>query len=177
MTSTISFDVPLTAALPSKAAKSNAVYSYTTNSQPPVEVITRTLKYSTGSEAPMEEMHLPDYDYIPDKTVIGTPAAVYYERRRVSGVFYLDVNADNDLDQIRMTVHYPIQDLDAAGDNLDFPGEWHRALGWMLAMDLAPEYGVPFTPEMQTNLTDAIVTAKASNPESTELFFEPERLD
>lgn len=164
--------------LPSAAAVDNEVYTYTSNAQPPVGIITATLRYSNGNETPISfDMGVEDYDWIYDKTVQGTVAAFYYERQRQSGVFYTDVKSDNDLEQLRLTVHYPVQDVDAAGDELDFPSEWLRAIGWMLALDMAPEYGVPIDPGWGDILTDAIKTAKFSNPETTDIHFEPERME
>lgn len=161
---------------PSAAAVDNAVYAYTANAQPPVEILTRMLRYEGGTESDVYKMDLEDYDGIYDKSVTGTPVGMYYERQRASGVFYLDVKANNDLEEIRMTVRYPIQDLDAAGDNLDVPAQWLRYIGWLLAIDIAPEHGIPIDPAWQGNVTMAYEAATKSDPETSDLFFEPDRI-
>lgn len=163
--------------LPSGAAIDNAIYTYTSNAQAPLGVVTSMLRYSNGNETPVAfDMSVEDYDAIFDKTVEGTVAAFYYERQRASGVFYCDVKSDTDLEELRLTVHYPTQDLDAAGDEADFPAQWLRALGWMLCIDMAPEYGIPVDPGWSTSLTEALTIAKGSDPETTDIFFEPERV-
>lgn len=162
-------------ALPSGSAIDKAIYTYTNKAQPPVNILTKNLKYSTGTETPLDDMELIDYDNIFDKTVTGQIAAFYYERQINEGVFYTDVKSDNDLDQIRLTVHYPIQDIGAAGDNVDLPAQWLRALGWMLAIEMAPEYGVPISQDWAGIAAEALAIAKGSDPETTDIFFEPER--
>lgn len=170
---TVTFDD----ALASAAAIDNAIYAYTANAQPPVNIITRMLRYEGGTEANMTEMDLNDYDEIYDKTVTGTPVSIYYERRRLSGVFYLDVKANDDLEQILMTVRYPVEDMASAGDNFDLPSQWLLYLGWRLCIDQAPEYGVPIEESWNTNLLLAAPAATNSDPETTNMFFEPDRID
>ena len=165
----------LTDQLPSAAAIDKAIYTYTNKAQPPVNILTKMLRYSSGSESDIADMDLDDYDGIFDKTVTGNVAAVYYERQRGEGVFYFDVKSNTDLDQVRMTVHYPIQDLGAAGDTVDLPAQWLRALGWMLAIDMAPEYGVPIGQDWAGIAAEALAIAKGSDPETSDLFFECER--
>jgi len=162
---------------PSAAAVDKAVYIYTSNAQPPVAILTRMLRYENATEAEVHEMDLDDYDGIYDKSVTGTPVSMYYERQRASGVFYLDVKADNDLEEIRMTVRYPIQDVDSAGDNLDVEGQWLRYIGWLLAIDMAPEHGVPADETWQLNVQLAYEAAMKSDPETSDLFFEPDRVE
>lgn len=169
---TVTFDD----ALPSACAIDNAVYTYTANAQPPVQILTRMLRYSQGTETTMSEMDLNDYDEIYDKTVTGTPVSMYFERRRASGVWYLDVKPVDDLEQIRMTVRYPLEDMDDAGDNFDLPSQWFLYLGWRLCIDQAPEHGVPIEESWQTNLLLAAPAATNSDPETTDIFFEPERV-
>lgn len=169
---TVTFDDQL----PSASAVDSAVYSYTANCQPPVQILTRMLRYEGGTETEVYSMDLEDYDGIYDKSVTGTPVSFYYERRRDAGVFYMDVKANDDLEEIRMTVRYPIQDLDSAGDNLDFDGQWLRYLGWLLAIDMAPEYGVPIEQSWAGNVTLAYEAATKSDPETSNLFFEPGRV-
>ena len=135
------------------------------------------LRYEGGTETTVKGMDLNDYDEIYDKSVTGTPVAIYYERRRTSGVFYFDVKANDDLEEIRMTVRYPLEDMDDAGDNFDVPSQWLLYLGWRLGIDQAPEYGVPIDESWSANLVLAAPPATDSDPETTNMIFEPDRVD
>ena len=88
------------------------------------------------------------------------------------GVFYLDTAVEDARDTIRMTVHYPAQDMDSTSDNLDFPKVWYRALGYMLAVDLAPEYDIELTQGLALLATDAAMIARTSDPETSDLTFQ-----
>ncbi|MDH3981278.1 MAG: hypothetical protein OES84_00080 [Kiritimatiellaceae bacterium] len=156
------------------AASGNAVYVYSTKVQPPLYILTRYYRNENGDDWEVGDLNLQGYDAIADKDELGTPAAFYYEKQLDEGVFYLDSAAEDARDQIRMTVHYPAQDVDLSNENIDFPAVWYRALGYMLAVDLAPEYEVPITNDLMTLTTDAALIARNSDPETSDLFFQSE---
>ena len=165
-------DVTLTDVTTYDAASGNTVYVYSTKVQPPLHILTHFYRNENGDDWPIGKLSLGKYDSIPDKDEQGTPGGFYYEKQLNEGVFYFDTTAEDARDQVRLTVHYPAQDMDSTSDNLDFPDVWLRPLGYMLGIDLAPEYDVPVSQELYTLAADAAKIARDSDPETCELDFQ-----
>ena len=78
---------------------------------------------------------------------------------------------------IKIWFRRPIEDMDAAGDTLDYPQEWEGAVVWGLAASLGYEFGVP--ERKQTMLEGKAASEKAvaeslGNEEGS-VYFMPER--
>lgn len=169
------FVVTLTAVTTYAAAAGNAVYVFSTKVQPPLYLLTRYLRNSSGSDWEIAEMSLDKYDSLPTKTALGIPNGVYYEKTLTEGVFYFDNYVSDATHTFRMTVHYPAQDMTAAGETFDFPDIWLRPLGYLLGTDLAPEYDIELTQTYLLAASDAMKIARDSDPETSDLVFEPGR--
>lgn len=74
--------------------------------------------------------------------------------------------------QIVLTALYPTEDYDATTDDIAFPAEAYDYLQMALAKRLAPAKGRPWTPEMQSNLNDALLAWRGMNPEVSDLYFQ-----
>ena len=167
--------VTLAAVTTFDAASGNKVYVYSTKVEPPLYLLTRYYRNENGDDWPLGDMTLEEYDLIPDKDEQGTPGSFYYEKQRTEGVFYLDTAAEDARDTIRMTVHYPAQDMDNASDNFDFSDVWLRPLGYLLGLDLAPEYDIEIDQGLMALAMDAAKIARDTDPEETDAIFEPGR--
>jgi len=157
------------------AASGATCYFYTSKPQNPVRVLFQNLIDSDGSETPLDTMGADDYWEIGDRDASGTPGNVYIERGRDITDFYFDQAVNDPTYRVRLLVHYPIQSFDATDDNPDFPEQWYRALVWLLAMDLASEYDVQLSQQNLAVAAGAIKVATHSDPENTDLCFEPGR--
>lgn len=112
----------------------------------PLKVIQALSTVSGASAVPMNVYNRYDFQELPNlSTIEGEPVNLYYQPLRISGVIKLWPTPDNSTTTI--TIHYqaPFEDMDAAGDDLDFPAYWTQALIYNLAWTLAPEYGIPPT--------------------------------
>ena len=167
--------VTLTAVTTYDAASGNTVYVYSTKVQPPLYLLTQYYRNENGDDWPLGKLSLQEYDLIPDKDEQGTPGSFYYEKALSEGVFYFDSAVEDARDTLRMTVHYPAQDMDSAGDTFDFADVWLRPLGYMLGLDLAPEYGIEIDQGLMLLAQDAAKIARDSDPETTDMSFEPGR--
>jgi len=167
--------VTLTAVTTNDAASGNPVYVYSTRVEPPLYLLTQFYRNENGDDWPMSTLSVEEYDLIPDKNQQGTPNSFYYEKSLTEGLFFLDTAAEDARDTIRMTAHYPAQDMDAAGDTFDFADIWLRPLGYMLGLDLSPEYDIPIDQGLMALTTEAVKTARDSDPETTNLVFESGR--
>jgi hypothetical protein len=106
---------------------------------------------STNADSSLNLLTKKDYDQYGNKASQGTPSEVYYKPPgpnvpEMQGTFTFyptpDANTASSTTFV-FTGVYPIQDFDASTDNPDFPGYYFLALTWLLAKELAPEYGVP----------------------------------
>jgi hypothetical protein len=108
----------------------------------PLKVIEAFYTPSGGNNTPMNVYNRYDYMQLPN-TASGTPVNLYYQPLRTTGVIRLWPTPDDSTTII--TVHYqaPFEDMNAAGDDFDFPSYWIQALIYNLAWSLSPEYGIP----------------------------------
>lgn len=132
-------------------ASYNIGVSQTLNTVAPLKVVQALRTISGTSAVPMEVYNRYDFQTLPNlSTVTGTPLNLYYQptlgtTSEPKGTIYLWPVPVNSTDTV--TIHYqrPYQDMDAAGNNFDFPSYWIQALIYNLAWSLSPEYGVPPT--------------------------------
>jgi hypothetical protein len=125
--------------------------SQTLNVAAPLKIIQALRTVSGESAVPMTVINRYDFQVLPNlSTIEGTPVNLYYQptlgtSSEPKGTIYLWPVPNNSTDTI--TIHYqrPYQDMDAAGNNFDFPSYWMQALIYNLAWALAPEYGIPPT--------------------------------
>jgi hypothetical protein len=138
-------------ALTTACAAGNVVYSHTVLSQikRPTRIFTAARKYynvvaANGSEIPLTTpMSRSDYVNLPNKTITGKIIQVFYDPQLVSGVLYVWPTADYAGDKLILTVDRPIQDMVDDSDTYDLPVEGLNALSYGLAVEIAPEYGIP----------------------------------
>jgi hypothetical protein len=122
-------------------------------------------------------MTLPEYMALPDKDAEGSPDKFYYEGRKDELKFIINQTPSDTTDTIFMVVLLPIEDFDDQADNLDFPREWFRTLKYALAKDLAPEFGVRLNQDIVTLANESMAIAQTFNPETTAIYFQPDRDD
>jgi len=132
--------ITITTGITSAAGIDNNVYTYTTMSQRPLEIISASLHRDAGNETPLRVCTRDEWDEIAKKDVDGVPSQVYYEPALDSGILHVwprPATVDN---YIIASAKMPVQDLDAATHDPDFPPECHRAVKFNLAVDLSHEY-------------------------------------
>lgn len=167
--------VVLNAVLPSAAAAGNYVFNYTTKGQRPLEIQTIILRDQGGSDTPVDLMTLQVYEALPNKTqstFLADPAAVYYEAQLTNGKLYIDCGGAQDVTKYLHVVYLrPVQDMNSASDNPEYPQEWFDALCWGLSKRICPMFNAPWTQEMELNYQETLRIAQESNPETTQIYF------
>ena len=83
-----------------------------------------------------------EYFDLTDKDTQGRPTQMYYDRQLTDGVIYLWPTPNDSSETLKFTYERVIEDFDTSSDTPDFPPEWFRALKWMLAAEIAVEYGI-----------------------------------
>lgn len=132
--------ITLTAALTDDVAVDRNVYTYTTKSQRPLDVMEARLYVDAGTEIPLYIATRREWMDITNKSYNGTPSQVYYDRQLDSGILNVWPRPDKVNNYIKLSCRYPIQDIDAAANDPDWPPEVYRAVKFNVAVDLSHEY-------------------------------------
>jgi len=147
-------------ALTSAVAVDNHVYIYTTRPPRPTEIIEARLNSAADTDRDINIKSRAEYMALSDKDSTGSANMVYYDAQRTAGVLKVWPACSDVQETLRLTVRIPIEDMDAVGNNPDFPQEWFDALSWNLAIRIAPKFGKKLDREFRMTarefLTDAI---------------------
>jgi len=170
--------IVITTGLASAAQSGSRVFGYTSKAQRPQRVLTVVRRNTSGEDDPMDEIvTLADYEAISDKDATGTPLAYHVEPQVDDVRLLIDQGPEDTSDVLRIAYHRPLADFDSANDTPDFPKIWYRYITSQLAIDLAPSYGRPVSPDLKEKRDEAREIAKHEYAEDTNIIFEPERID
>jgi hypothetical protein len=163
--------------LPSSASSGSEVFTYTTVAQRPEIIETCVLRDNTYSDIPMRNLTLQEYDQLSSKQQPGSasdPSYYYYEAQLTNGVLFLDVPSASDCSKhLHISYMEPVQDFVNATDTPDYPQRWYLALAWGLTKQIAPMFNLPFTKDMQDNLTDSLAIAREADSDVNNIYFQP----
>jgi hypothetical protein len=168
--------------LPSAAFSGTYVFNYTTQQQRPIQVLTAVLRDVYATDIPLNIMTLQDYEVLPTKTQLTSPAdptAIYYESQFANvlnvngpGQLYTDCGAAQDTTKhIHLVFLRPIMDFNNPGDNPEYPQQWYRPLCWGLSREICGMFDADWTKDMDLNYHEAMAMARQGDPETTSLFF------
>jgi hypothetical protein len=143
--------VTLNASLPSQASAGAIVFDYTIPLYRPLRVMGgRRYNYLSMIDLPMQMWSRLDYQAQPNKYARGIPTAFFYDPQTGDGSYSQPQGQwnswptpQNNTNAARFTAQRPIQDIGSLANIPDFPVEWNAALKWNLALEIAPENGVP----------------------------------
>lgn len=109
----------------------------------------------------------------------GTPIQISYQPMINYGVISVWPIPDTFATSSTISIIYtaPFDYFDSSVDTMDFPEEWYKALVWGLAVDLAPEWGIPLEDRQQLGkeAKQHLDNAKDYGYEDGSLFVQPER--
>jgi hypothetical protein len=95
-----------------------------------------------GVDIPLRILMREEYERYPDKSVTGSPIAVYINRKLASTeVTAYPVPAASG-DTLRVLCKRQIQDVTAITQEMEFPPEWSECVLYNLAVRCAPDYGI-----------------------------------
>lgn len=159
------------------AALSGArVFTYTLKARRPLQLLTGVLRDVNTRDVPIAvNKTRQDYEALPDKTADGTPTWISYEATLTNGTIYLDCEPEDVTQVVRIVFLGAPEDFDALTDTPDYPQEWFRPLVKILAVDIAPMYGKQVTQDMKDAKIEAFSIAQNTDPETSDVFFEPGR--
>lgn len=164
-----------------QAGGASYVWNYTKKAVRPLTIITAVLRDIYANDIPLDFLTVQRYESLPTKvspTNIADPTSLLYEsqfkNQEPNGRLYLDVGGAQDVTKnIHAVFLAPVQDLLRPGDAVDYPQQWYRALCWGLARDSCGMFDVPWSQTNESNYTDSLAIARQMDPETTDVYFEP----
>jgi len=110
--------------------------------------ITDAVILSSGSSIPLISLSRDEYWTLPDLTQEGRPTQYYFDPQTTNSVihFWPTPSADSATnDSVKIVTQLPMEDMNAAADDFDFPQEWIEPITYGLAVRLAPGIGLAVT--------------------------------
>ncbi len=160
--------ITLASSLTGAASSGNYVYVYTTKLQRPLRVVEAyrsNLEDATDTLLDLEPKSI--YEEQNSKEQTGEIQFVSYDPQLDNGVLYFWPRFEDGKSVIKIVFQRPFEDFDAAGDTPDFPAEWWDALCYLLAVRLAPVYGMPSSDRqlLRAEANEALMLALENEPE------------
>ncbi len=120
----------------------------------PLRILDAFIRDASSNDTTLQIVSKQEYNMLGDKTSQGVPNQIFYDAQLTNGVLYV-YNVPQDATRtIHLIAQVPISDLASVSDTFDITQEAYRAIKWVLADELALEYGA--TPQ-----TIQIVAGKA----------------
>jgi hypothetical protein len=132
--------ITLTDVLTDSAGTDNNVYTYTTRAQRPLNITEARLHRDDGTETPLNVYYRDEWMEIANKSSNGTPNAFYYDPQTTNGLLNIWQRPNKVCDYLKCTAQMPIEDMDAAANDPDFPQEFYDPVKFNLAIKLSHEY-------------------------------------
>lgn len=167
--------VTLTATLTGAASAGAVVYAYTSKPLRPFEIITASLRDSTGDDAPMDpNLSIDEYELIPSKSGTGTPYRLYFEAKKTNATIYTDCAPDDLTKVVRLVFLSYVEDTTSQTQDVDFPAEWYRALVGQCAIDSCLDFSRPVSPELKLYRDEGLAMARNAYPSKSVAYYQSE---
>lgn len=107
----------------------------------PLRVLDAFIRDSSNNDQTLQIVSKQEYNMLGDKTSQGVPNQIFYDAQLTNGVLYVYNVPSDSTHTIHLIVQVPINDLTTVNDTFDITQEAYRAIKWVLADELALEYG------------------------------------
>ena len=126
------------------ASSGNKVYTYTTKADRPQKLIYAWRRDTSDQDTEVSVIGEAQYQRQSTKISDGPPTEVWYRPTLDTGSLHVwPIDGGKTTDKLIYIANVLPDDMDAAGDNPQFPIEWGNTLAWGLAAEIGPEYGIP----------------------------------
>lgn len=114
---------------------------------------------------PLKQLADNQYNAIPLNTIQSIPKALYYDPQYPLGIIYIYPTAGLTTYQLNLESYKPIMQFTTLTTSMNLPGEYFKALKYLLADELAPEYGYEIQPNsrIDQNINKSRDLMKARN--------------
>jgi hypothetical protein len=144
LSSIATLTITLDANLSSAASSGNRVFLYQDHLDKPLKILKDNVRVwqSSTSEIPIQLQSWTDYNNLSNKGSTGLPVQIAYKPELDTGELAVWPISSDINDVLLFRYQAPIDIFDGTADQ-DFPAEWTRTLGWLLAAELGQAKGVP----------------------------------
>jgi len=163
--------VTITAALTDDVAVDNHVYTYTTKTPRPIEIVEARLVRPDGTDTPINIISRQSYMNLASKTSTGAANQIYYDPKLTNGKLYVWPACADVQYYLKFTARVPIEDMDVVGNNPDFGQEWLLPIAWGLAVLVAPKFGEALSKDFVMNAIIMKANASASDRDMGSIYF------
>jgi len=152
------------------------VYLYRTPLDSPLKIMQDNVRLwqQENQEIPLYLLSYTDYNLMPDKNANGTVVQISYSPKIDTGE--LAVWPTSDTVRNVLLFRYQSQlDIFDGSSTQDFPPEWIRTLGWVLASELGHAYGIPIQKQQMIDAKAASLKEQVLSwdMDNTSLFLQP----
>jgi hypothetical protein len=151
--------------------------SQTLNTAKPLKIFQAWRNQSSNySNVPLNIYTNYNYDLLPLVNSSGTPVNLYFQPFNTYGMINLWPKPNDATTTISIRYQAPFEDMTSDTDDLDFPSEWTETIIYLLAVRLAPEYGIPLMDRQQLKkeADELHATALMFGTEEGSFFFQPD---
>lgn len=141
--------VTVSDALTGSASSGNKVFAYTTAIKRPLQILSAR-RLQDNVEIQLWPWARSEYFNQPNKDTSSTVTQYYYDPQLTTGKLYVWPRPDTVDQMLNFTYKRTIEDFDLGSNDPDFPQEWLEALGYNLAIRIAPQFGKTLVPEIAT---------------------------
>ena len=139
--------VVITTGITGAAAIDNHIYWYTDKIVRPNELLELYRReYDNVVDVPLIRLSRTDFFTLSDKDTEGTPVNFYYDAQLTDSVMSVWPTANATFAKnstLQLLIKKPVDDMDSATDDFEFPQEWYEAVVYGLAERIAPMIGYP----------------------------------
>lgn len=130
---------------------------------------------ASGIRYPIKLWTDEQYNAIPLNTIASIPEVIYYDKQYPFGMIYIYPVADLTTYQLNIESLKPMLQFASLTSATNLPGEYFKGLKYLLADDLAPEYGFEIQPgsRLDKKIDEAKILLKAQNFKRTVAVFDP----
>ncbi len=166
-------------ALPSASAIDKAIYFYTNKIPRPLMITGEDafIRDSSNNDRPVRVISRSEYyNTTGNKTSEGEIVEIYYDPQLTDGELHVFNEPDDVTDSLHLICQFPLEDMDSATDDFDFPQEWLLALQLNLSVYLATSFGTSSTEfkKLKVLADEALREAEAWDSEKTSVFIQPD---
>lgn len=158
------------------AAVGNYVFWFTARAQRMVLVESAVLRDENENDTPLKVYRtIEEYEAgVTSKYADGDPTCILVEPLRINTKITLDSQPTDVTKRIVLVGLYPQEDYDNSSgtDDIAFPQEALRYLGWELSFEICDAYGSEWTPSMEKKRIEAKETYLSLNPEVSNAYFQ-----
>lgn len=128
----------------------------------------------SGIDYPINFYTSEQYEDVPLKSIQSIPRWLYYDTQYPNGVIYIFPTSSATTYTLNIQSNKPIMQFATINSSMILPGEYFKAMRYLLADELAPEYGFNIQPasKLDENIRESRKMIKRKNTKNTVATFD-----